>query len=93
MPERRGTFAFLRSLMLQTSADLALIESPSEMQSTVTRDWLLELLDLTPVVLLSPEPDPEFVLVGFDGPVTAAFCRRALHQSRSFKRSSPSQQA
>jgi two-component system, NarL family, response regulator YdfI len=52
-----STFAFLRSLMLQTSADLALIESPSEMQSTTTRDWLLELLDLTPVVFLNPEPD------------------------------------
>jgi NarL family two-component system response regulator YdfI len=52
-----STFAFLRSLMLQTSADLALIECPSEVQSTTTRDWLLELLDLTPVVLLNPEPD------------------------------------
>jgi DNA-binding NarL/FixJ family response regulator len=57
-----ATFAFLRSLMLQTSADLALIESPSDMQSTNTRDWLLELLDLTPVVLLSPEPDPGLFL-------------------------------
>ena len=57
-----GTFAFLRSLMLQTSADLALIESPSEMRSTVTRDWLLELVDVTPVVLLSPEPDPNLLL-------------------------------
>jgi DNA-binding NarL/FixJ family response regulator len=26
-------------------------------ESEVTRDWLLELLDLTPIVLLSPEPD------------------------------------
>jgi two-component system, NarL family, response regulator YdfI len=57
-----STFAFLRSLMLQTSADLALIESPSEMQSTTTRDWLFELLDLTPVVFLSPEPDPALFL-------------------------------
>src|SRR5262245_57805022 len=51
-----STFAFLRSLMSETSADVALIELPPT-QSGMTRDWLLELLDLTPVVVLSPEPD------------------------------------
>ena len=53
-----STFAFLRSLMLDSSADISLIDLRSEMQSTIAREWLLELLDLTPVVLLSPEPDP-----------------------------------
>jgi len=53
-----STFAFLRSLMLESSADAALIDPGPEIQSTTGRDWLLELLDLTPVVLLSPEPDP-----------------------------------
>jgi len=53
-----STFAFLRSLMLESSADVALIDPGPEIQSTTGRDWLLELLDLTPVVLLSPEPDP-----------------------------------
>jgi two-component system, NarL family, response regulator YdfI len=53
-----STFAFLRSLMMQGSADVSLIELTSELQSTATRDWLLELLDVTPVVLLSPDPDP-----------------------------------
>src|SRR5436190_4357355 len=53
-----STFAFLRSLMLESSADVALIDPGLEIQSTTGRDWLLELLDLTPVVLLSPEPDP-----------------------------------
>ena len=53
-----STFAFLRSLMLESSADVALIDPGPEIQSTTGREWLLELLDLTPVVLLSPEPDP-----------------------------------
>jgi DNA-binding NarL/FixJ family response regulator len=52
-----STFAFLRSLMLDSSADVSLIEVGSEAQST-TRDWLFELLELTPVVLLSREPEP-----------------------------------
>src|SRR5262249_55660475 len=51
-----STFAFLRSLMSETSADVALIELPPT-QPSMTRDWLLELLDLTPVVVLSPERD------------------------------------
>jgi DNA-binding NarL/FixJ family response regulator len=53
-----ATFPFLRSLMSETSADISLIELQSEMQSTAARDWLHELLDLVPIVLLSPEPDP-----------------------------------
>jgi DNA-binding NarL/FixJ family response regulator len=44
--------------MLESSADVALIDQGPEMQSTTARDWLLELLDQTSVVLLTPEPDP-----------------------------------
>jgi NarL family two-component system response regulator YdfI len=52
-----ATFAFLQSLMCETSADVSLIELP-ETQSKVTRDWLFELFDQMPVVLLSPGPEP-----------------------------------
>jgi DNA-binding NarL/FixJ family response regulator len=52
-----STFAFLRSLMMESSADVALIDPGREMQSPAVRDWLLELLDLTPIVLLIAEPD------------------------------------
>jgi DNA-binding NarL/FixJ family response regulator len=55
------TFAFLRSLILQTPADVALVESPAEMQPTTVRGWLLELSDLMPVVLLSSENDSGLV--------------------------------
>ena len=52
-----STFAFLRSLMAESSADVSLVDLGSGTRST-TRDWLLQLLDLTPVVLLSQEPEP-----------------------------------
>jgi DNA-binding NarL/FixJ family response regulator len=52
-----STFAFLRSLMAESSADISLIDLGSETRST-THEWLLQLLDLTPAVLLSPEPEP-----------------------------------
>jgi len=52
-----ATFPVLRSLMSDTTADISLIELSSEAQGSVIRDWLREVLDLTPVVLLSAEPD------------------------------------
>jgi len=52
-----STFAFLRSLTLESSADVALIDPGPDVQSPAVRDWLLELLDLTPIVLLIAEPD------------------------------------
>ena len=54
------TFPVLRSLMSDTTADISLIELSSEAQASVIRDWLREVLDVTPVVLLSPEPDAAF---------------------------------
>jgi DNA-binding NarL/FixJ family response regulator len=52
-----GTFPFLRSLMADTTADVALIELQPESQSTTVHDWLNELLELTPIVFLCPGPD------------------------------------
>jgi DNA-binding NarL/FixJ family response regulator len=52
-----ATFPFLRSLMSETQADIALIELSSEMPSAAATDWLFELMESTPIVLLSPEPD------------------------------------
>ena len=47
------TFPYLRSLMSEDSADLSLIE----LRDT-QRDWLAELLDLTPIVLLTADTNP-----------------------------------
>src|SRR4249920_2498568 len=52
-----ATFAFLRSLITQTSADLALVDMDSHMESGIARDWLVELVDLAPMLLLTSEPD------------------------------------
>ncbi|PYS08930.1 MAG: DNA-binding response regulator [Acidobacteria bacterium] len=53
-----ATFPFLRSLMLESSADISLIDLQPEIPSSTTNDWLDELLELTSIVVLSPEPDP-----------------------------------
>lgn len=52
-----ATFAFLRSLITQTSADLALVDLDSRSESGIARDWLVELVDLAPMLLLTSEPD------------------------------------
>jgi DNA-binding NarL/FixJ family response regulator len=52
------SFAFLRSLISEKSADVFLIELSGDMQPAASRDWLFEFLDLAPVVLLSPDPTP-----------------------------------
>jgi len=54
-----ATFPFLRSLMSEGSADVAVIDLESQVESTLVRDWLHELLDLVSIVLLSPEPEHE----------------------------------
>lgn len=53
-----ATFPFLRSLMSQTPADMSLIDLQPEVPSSTAHDWLRELLELTPILLLNPEPDP-----------------------------------
>ena len=52
-----ATFPFLRSLMSQTPADMSLIDLAPETPSNTARDWLRELLELTPILLLNPQPD------------------------------------
>jgi len=56
-----ATFAFLRSMMQETSGDIALIDLETSAESAIAREWLSELLDLTPVVLLSPELDTQAI--------------------------------
>jgi DNA-binding NarL/FixJ family response regulator len=52
-----ATFPILRSLMSDCSADISLIELPQYGQIPTARDWLREVLDLMPIVLLSAESD------------------------------------
>jgi len=56
-----ATFPFLQSLMSETSADISLIDLQPEMPAGTIRDWLQELLEVTSIVLLVPEPDPAVV--------------------------------
>src|SRR5215467_6286346 len=52
-----STFPFLKSLMAETAADLAVIELQSESQST-NHDWVVELMESTPIVFLCSGPEP-----------------------------------
>jgi DNA-binding NarL/FixJ family response regulator len=51
------TFPFLRSLMAETSADIAVIDLQSEREPATFRDWLLELADLVAIIVLGPVYD------------------------------------
>ena len=51
------TFAFLRSWIDEGVVDVVIVDGASESEAGRRRDWLLELLDVTPVVLLSAAPD------------------------------------
>jgi DNA-binding NarL/FixJ family response regulator len=53
------TFPFLRSLITQTAGDVAVVDSQTESDPAIVRDWLVDLLDRVAVVLLTPESDPE----------------------------------
>ena len=44
--------------MSEASGDVAIIDWQSQTESTVQRDWLFEILDLIPMVVLCSEPDP-----------------------------------
>jgi two-component system, NarL family, response regulator YdfI len=56
-----STFPSLRSLISETSAELAVIYLPSGLDAQVTRDWLSELVESTTVLLLSSDPDSMLV--------------------------------
>jgi DNA-binding NarL/FixJ family response regulator len=53
-----ASFGFLRSLISEKAADVFLIELSGDMQPAASRDWLFEFLEVAPVVLLSPDPNP-----------------------------------
>ena len=52
-----ATFPFLRSLLEEPAAEVAILDSQSAPESDVTRDWLFEILDRLPSVLLISAPD------------------------------------
>jgi DNA-binding NarL/FixJ family response regulator len=52
------TFSFLRSLMSERIPDVVLVDLESAPDFDLARDWLQELTELAPVVLLAPAPDP-----------------------------------
>jgi len=52
------TFAFLRSLAGERPADLAVVDLHSPIDPTAARDWILELLNSMPILLLAAEPEP-----------------------------------
>src|ERR1043165_5675875 len=51
--------AVLRSLIEETSGDVAVVDLQSEMEPAGVREWLFELLDLVPILILASEYDPE----------------------------------
>jgi DNA-binding NarL/FixJ family response regulator len=55
------SFPFLRSMMDRTAADVVLIDAESLPDSAAIHDWLLELLDLMPAVLLGSAPETAVV--------------------------------
>ncbi len=52
-----ATFPFLRSLLEEPAAEVAILDSQSAPESDVTRDWLFEILDRLPSVVLISAPD------------------------------------
>jgi len=54
---RAATLPFLRSLISETSPDLAVVDW-ERIESSLVRDWLVELAELVPVLLLTSTLDP-----------------------------------
>jgi DNA-binding NarL/FixJ family response regulator len=51
------TLPSLRSMLQESPADVALIDRHAERSESNVRDWLSELIDVVPIVVLNPEPD------------------------------------
>jgi two-component system, NarL family, response regulator YdfI len=51
-----STFAFLRSLLNEVLVDVVVVDEP-ESESEIVRDWLSEILDTVPLVMLCTTPD------------------------------------
>jgi DNA-binding NarL/FixJ family response regulator len=52
-----ATFPFLRSLIRETAVDAAVIDLGSTSDSEIVHDWLLELFDVVPLVVLTSNPE------------------------------------
>jgi NarL family two-component system response regulator YdfI len=52
-----STFPFLRSLLSDTVVDVAVIDLETAPESGIGRDWLGELLEAVPLVILGSTPD------------------------------------
>src|SRR5690242_7162848 len=53
-----ATFPLLRSLLNELATDLVLIDSASDMEPNIIREWLVELIERVPILLFSSDPDP-----------------------------------
>jgi len=51
------TFPYLRSLIDDTSPDAVVIDLQSITDADVSREWVVQILDLVPAVLLTPQTD------------------------------------
>src|SRR5437016_356023 len=52
------TFPFLRSLVRDTTVDCGIVDITPTPESEIVHDWLLDLMEVCPVVALSPSSDP-----------------------------------
>jgi DNA-binding NarL/FixJ family response regulator len=52
-----STFPMLRSLISEAAVDLVVVDPTAKIESTIVRDWLVELTDLVSILLFSSEPD------------------------------------
>ena len=52
-----STFPFLRSLMNENRVDAVVVDLQSVADLDTAREWVIDLLDVVPVILLSPLPD------------------------------------
>jgi DNA-binding NarL/FixJ family response regulator len=53
-----STFPALRSLLSQRPPDVALVDAQSQSESSIWREWVIDLLDIAPLIFLSGEPHP-----------------------------------
>ena len=53
------TYPLLRSLMAQTTGDVAIVDLQRGTQGAIVREWLDELTDIAGVLLLASEPDAD----------------------------------
>jgi DNA-binding NarL/FixJ family response regulator len=51
----------LRSIINETPVDVAVIDVGNKIESNAVRDWIVELIDIVPVLVFSSEPDPSMV--------------------------------